>query len=114
LDVNGIVIADGNREIVAKALVLMKLANYLEAEVAFSNWGNLDKPAPGGMRYNFGLVSWTEIQGLNVEWGFLFYESSLRRSGAYNLAKNTGNYIDVPFQELPLPSWENLTYRRER
>jgi hypothetical protein len=114
LDVNGIVITDGNREIVAKALALMKLADYLEAEIAFSKWGNTDKPASGGMRYNFGLVSWTEIQGLNIEWGFLFYDNSLFRAGAYNLAKNIGNYIDVAFQELPLPSWESLTYRIDR
>jgi hypothetical protein len=114
LTTDGITVTDQNRELIAKAFVSMKLADYLEAEITFSNCGGIDKPAAGGMRYNYGLRVWTAIQGLTIDWGFLYYKGELFRVGAYDLQKNSGNYIPVSFQKVPLPSWEDLTYRHTK
>jgi hypothetical protein len=104
LNVNGVAITAANRELVAKSLVLMKLTDYLGADIIFSDWGPTDQPASFDMRYNYTLTAWTKVQGLKFEWVFFFYEGVLitARGGIHE--QHIGDYIDVPFDSLPLPS----------
>ncbi len=110
LKANQIAITDKNRELVAKALVLMKLTDYLEADIVFSDWGTTDQPAPFDLRYNYTLTAWTKIQGLRFQWLFLFHEGSLITAGGGILEQNVGDYIDVPLDVLPLPTLSTLEY----
>jgi hypothetical protein len=81
LAANGVTeITDENRELVAKALALMTMADYLEAKVAFIEWLEGDWPASFGRSFNYALVAWTEIQGLQASWGFRFQGGHLNFS----------------------------------
>jgi len=60
-------ITDENRELVAKALVLMTLPDYLGEEIMFSELEEID--LRGGFsfeHYNCALTAWTKIQGLSI------------------------------------------------
>ncbi len=103
LDTNNITITDENRELVARAFVLMALSDYLEEEVIFSNWGQVDGPrAFSDLRFNYGITAWTKIQGLEFQWWFLFFQDHLRVTGGEVTEHGTGDYIDVPYWMLPL------------
>ncbi len=110
LAANGIVITDTNREEIAKAFVLMRLPNYLESEISFSNWGKDDRRSIIRLNYNYTLTSWTKIQGLRFQWLFIFYEDKFITAGADLPEYHVGEYIDVPFRVLPPPSQESLEY----
>lgn len=106
LKVNGInTITDENRELVARALVLMtrKMPDRIEKEVSFRDWREGDWPASFGFRYNYSIVVWTEIQGLEFWWRFIFEDGRLREAEGSILEAGVGDYIDVPEETLPIP-----------
>ncbi|MBP7686568.1 MAG: hypothetical protein KA765_01610 [Thermoflexales bacterium] len=110
LNTNNITITDSNRELVIKAFVLTTLADYLEQDVTFSNWTQGDWPGSLGRRFTYSLTVWTKIQGLRMKWFFAFENNRLwlaRR--LLEIDYHIGDYIDVPFEVLPLPgSTEHL------
>ena len=108
LAANGITeITDEDRELVAKSFVLMTLANYLEEEISFTKWEKVERP-PANV-YN-RLEAWTKIQGLEIEWYFVFRDGRLRAvNGPYLLQYQVGDYIDKP--ELNLPPIDSYAFR---
>ncbi len=111
LTTNHVVITSTNRELVAKAFVLIALPDYLEEEIVFSDWKQGSWPSRIALPYNYMLIEWTKIQGLKIGWWFIFDEGLYNARGAV-MEFNIGNYIDVPFERLPLPSPERLEYWR--
>ncbi|MEE8390640.1 MAG: hypothetical protein V3S14_07590 [Anaerolineae bacterium] len=113
LKVNDVVITAENRELVAKALVLMTLHDYIEEDVVFYDWRREDGPwaAPLGssdyLYYNYRITAWTKIQGLEFTWWFLFLEEDqvirLRQARPRLLGRGVGDYIDVSYEVLPPP-----------
>jgi hypothetical protein len=93
LAANGVTeITDENRELVAKAFALMTIGDYLEAEIVFTGWMEVDWWARTG-RMNYGLTAWTEIQGLKVNWGFMFKDNQLREARVWVSEHHIGEYI---------------------
>ena len=113
LNAYGIKVTDENRELVAKAFVPMTLANYLEEEIVFSDWGQADRPARFDLRYNYTLTVWTKIQGLKIQWFFLFQDDFLLTARGGIIERSVGNYTNVPFETLPLPSGSLEYWRRQ-
>ncbi len=62
-------------------------------------------------QYNYAITVWTKIQGLRIEYLFVFDDGLF---GALGVVReyHTGEYIDVPFENLPLPSAGDLEYWR--
>ncbi|MCP4539111.1 MAG: hypothetical protein GY832_18400 [Chloroflexi bacterium] len=113
LKVNDVVITAENRELVAKALVLMTLPNHIEDDVAFYDWRREDGPwaaAKGSSDYwyyNYRITVWTKIQGLESTWWFLFLEEDqeirLRNATAGLLEYGVGDYTDISYEIVPFP-----------
>jgi len=113
LEANSITtINDENRELVAKAFALMTIPDYLEEEIVFTKWEEGSWPSSIRLNYNYALTAWTKIQGLKIQWRFIFYEGLLIGADGYVQEQSIGDYIDVPFEELPGPSRDSLTYWR--
>ncbi len=104
LAANSITITDENRELVAKAVALMMLPDYLEEEITFYDWAETDRYAILDWHYNYTLMAWTKIQGLKVQWWFMFEDGHLRLSDGGVRERQVGDYIDVPFTKLAPPS----------
>ncbi len=104
---------DENLETIARAFVLMSLPDYLDEEIVFFDWGEGSWPAGFGLHYNYGIKSWTKIQGLKLQWYFLFDEEGLLGVDGFAPERNVGDYIDVPFEELPVPPRQRLAYWRK-
>jgi hypothetical protein len=101
LKANDIVVTDTNRELVAKALVLMTLPDYLEKGITFSDSENVDEPGVFSFeRFNYTLTAWTELQGLKIPYLFFFQQGQLRIALWKTSEYGTGTYIDVPSGEL--------------
>jgi hypothetical protein len=113
LELEQVVITDENRETVARAFVLMSLPDYLDEEIVFSDWEEGSWPAGFGLYYNYAITAWTKIQGLKFQWYFLFDEEGLLSVDGFAPERNVGEYIDVPFEELPVPSRQRLKYWRK-
>ena len=112
LTTNGIAIADANREKVIKAFVLMTLADYLEQDIIFSDWTQGDWPASLGRRFTYSITVWTKIQGLRMKWFFAFENNRLwLASPLLEINYHIGDYIDVPFEILPLPRSTEYLFR---
>ncbi len=109
-----VMITDENRETVARAFVLMSLPDYLDEEIVFSDWEEGSWPAGFGLHYNYAITAWTKIQGLKFQWYFLFDEDGLLAANGFAPEHNVGDYIDVPFEELPVPSRQKLDYWRKQ
>jgi hypothetical protein len=65
---NDVVVTEENRELVARALVLTRLPDYLWAEIRFSDAGETDER--GTLRhqqFNYTVTSWSQIQGVEVK-----------------------------------------------
>jgi hypothetical protein len=113
LEANSITtISDEKRELVAKAFALMTIPDYLEGEIVFTKWEEGIWPSSIRLNYNYTLTAWTKIQGLKIQWRFIFYEGLLIGADGYVQEQSIGDYIDVPFEELPGPSRDSLTYWR--
>ncbi|MCP4539112.1 MAG: hypothetical protein GY832_18405 [Chloroflexi bacterium] len=114
LKANGVTaITDENRELVAKAFALMTIPDYLEEEVVFTEWdvGEWDS---GLLIYTNYLKAWTKIQGLEIWWWFAFNDNRLRAATRFRVVEsNIGDYIDVFFLELPIPSTQHYYFRGE-
>lgn len=111
LKANGVTeITDENRELVAKAFALMTIPDYLEEEVLFTEWGETDWPTGAGESYNWHLFGWTKIQGLKIRWLFIFEDGQLWATDGGIPEQNTGDYIDVPFERLPIPSRDDFRF----
>jgi hypothetical protein len=110
---NHVFVTDENRETIARAFVLMSLPDYLDEEIVFSDWEEGSWPAGFGMHYNYRIKSWTKIQGLKFQWYFLFDEEGLLGVDGGAPERNVGDYIDVPFEELPVPPRQRLKYWRK-
>lgn len=105
LEANGITEVTGeNRELVARAFALMTIPDYLEEEVVFEQWEEGSWPASFDWHYNYGLTAWTEIQGLTIQWWFMFEDGHLRITDGAVIDRQVGDYIDIPFTELSPPS----------
>ena len=115
LETKGIIsITDENREPVARAFALMTIPDYLEEEVIFTKWEEGSWPSSIRLNYNYALTAWTKIQGLEIQWRFLFYEGLLIGANGHVPGHSIGDYIDVPFERLPVPSPDSLTYWRRQ
>ncbi|MBN1249117.1 MAG: hypothetical protein JXC32_15770 [Anaerolineae bacterium] len=111
LEVNGITaITDENRETVARAFALMIIYGYLEEEVNFTEWEEVEVE-PGAFAYC--LEAWTKIGGLELQWCFVFGDGRLSVAwGPDILQYYVGDYIDVPPDELPpLPPPTRYVFR---
>jgi hypothetical protein len=100
---NGVTaITEQNRELVAQAIALMGLEDYLEDEVSLSPLEEGDWGGPFG-RLNYALTAWTRIQGLEFHWEFRFEDGTLRMAERYTMDSSTGDYVEVSADELPIP-----------
>lgn len=104
LETNRIVITSQNQEQVARALVLMRLPDYLENDIVFSNWREGEW---AGYHFNYALNVWTEINGLEFEWGFWFDNEQLLRAQGFLVRNSVGDYINVSVMS---PSPDTLIY----
>ncbi|MCX7683192.1 MAG: hypothetical protein N2508_14710 [Anaerolineae bacterium] len=106
-----VVVTDENRELVARALVLMLLPDYLRGEIVFSDAREIDKQGVAPYeRYNYAITAWTQIRGLKIEWWFVFYGGHLIYASGEIVERNVGEYIDVPPEELA-PGLLDLEYK---
>ncbi len=113
LAANGItVITDENRELVAKAFALMTIPDYLEYEIEFSGWEEGSWSSPIRLDYNYTLTVWTELQGLRIQYWFLFHDGLLLGAEGYVSEQGVGDHIDMSFETLSPPSLESLSYWR--
>lgn len=108
LEVNGIVVTDKNRELIAKAFALIGLHNYLAGDIVFSDWQEGgDWWADFGRKPNYSITTWAKIEGMKAQWFFWFKNEQLlyaRHSGGeYHM----GDYIDTPYD---LPPFHNDSY----
>ncbi len=105
LAANGIIeITDENRELVAKAFALMTIGDYLEADVVFTDWMEVEGWVGRTGPLDYGLIAWTEIQGLKITWGLRFQDDQLREVERAGVSEyQIGDYIDIPLYTLPLP-----------
>jgi hypothetical protein len=111
LEANGLAaIGDGKRESVARAFALMTIPDYLEGEILFTKWEQGNWPSSIRLNYNFALTAWTELQGLTIRWQFIFYDGLFVGADGYVLEWGSGDYIDVPMEELPGPPRDGLIY----
>ena len=105
LNVNGIVITDQNRELVAKIFALMTLSYYLEGDITFSD--ARDVHVQGGfyirVYFNYGITAWTKLQGLKIEYLFIFEQGRLLQVAGARHTLHTDDYLDVPDYFVPLP-----------
>jgi hypothetical protein len=100
---NGVTaITDENRELVAQAIALMGLQDYLEDEVTLSPLEEGHWEGPYG-RLNYALTAWTRIQGLVFHWEFRFEDGTVRMAERYTMDSSTGDYVEVSPEELPIP-----------
>ncbi len=113
LGANHVFVTDENREMVARAFVLMSLADYLDEEIVFSDWEEGSWSAGLGLHYNYAITSWSRIQGLKMQWYFLFDDEGLFGATGYVVEHDVGDYIDVSHEELSPPSYLNLEYWRK-
>ena len=113
LAVNEITITDENRELVAKAFVLMTIPDYLEEEVVFTKWEEVDMPQ-AAYPYNYCVDAWTKIEGLEAIWCFVFRNEQLKvASGPFVQQARVGDYIPVsPSESLSHPL-EDYRFRGE-
>jgi hypothetical protein len=107
-------VTDENRELVAKAFVLIFLADYLEEEIIFSDGEEGSWPSDIRKSYDYRITAWTKIQGLEFEWLFMFHEGGVFGAEGVVTERNVGDYIDVPFERLPVPSGQELSYWRNQ
>ena len=114
LDWDQITVTDENRELVARTFVLMSLPDYLDEEIVFSGWEEGSWPSDINKPYNYAITSWTKIQGLKIQWLFIFHEGNLLTAWGEVIEHNVGDYIDVPFEELPPPLYTTLEYWRKK
>ena len=109
LETNHIVITDQNQEQVARALVLLRLPDYLGNEIIFCDWREWEGPCIYDIPFNFAIDVWTEINGLKLEWVFMFHEQKLLAAKGFIIENGVGDYVD---SEVSTPSREILTYDR--
>jgi len=111
LRVYDITITDDKRELVAKAFVLMTLAGYLDREVVFTDWQHGNWPARFGRSFNYSFTVWTKIQGLKTQWFFSFESNQFKFCRRMDSLYHVGDYIDVPFEILPMPRFTEFFFR---
>ncbi|MEE8390642.1 MAG: hypothetical protein V3S14_07600 [Anaerolineae bacterium] len=107
-------VTDENRELVAKAFVLVFLADYLEEEIVFSDGEEGSWPSDIRKPFDYRITAWTRIQGLKFEWLLMFHEGEIFGAEGLVIERNVGDYIDVPFERLPVPSMQQLSYWRNQ
>src|SRR5262249_37327338 len=93
---------DANRELVAKAFVLMTLAYYLEGDVAFSDAGEIDVQGAFD-RFNYGITAWTKLQGLKIRFMFILDAGRLTRVSGNPFEVYVGDFTNVPPDLFPYP-----------
>jgi hypothetical protein len=113
LGANHIFVTNENRETVARAFVLISLPDYLDEEIVFSDWEEGSWSAGLGFYYNYKIKSWTKIQGIKYQWYFIFDEEGLLSGVGDVIEYGIGDYVDVPHEELPPPSYLTLEYWRK-
>jgi hypothetical protein len=109
LDANGIVISDQNRELVMKAFALMTLGAYLEDDVHFNDPEAIDLTS-GLSHYTYRLKIWTKLQGVELAYLFEFYNSRLGDIRGGLIEPHTGDYHEVPIEQLPLLTQNDISY----
>ena len=113
LAANGITgYADDNRELVAEAFALMTIPGYLGEEIVFTEWEDI-KGQPGQYKhdYNHCLRGWTELQGLEVGWCFVFVKGYLKiATGPMGIQQGIGDYVEVHFEQLSLPGQKDYRF----
>jgi hypothetical protein len=114
LDVNGIDISDENSELIAKALALMTLSDYLTDEITFTKWEEDTTPPPAN--FDYCLTAWTEIQGYELKWGFVFSDSmyELIAAGPEVVQEKTGDFTEAPEFTLPFPMPQYYYFTRNK
>jgi hypothetical protein len=97
LDINNIRVTDENRELIAKTFALMTLADHLKDEVVFTGWEAGEWPQ-AAYPYNYCLIAWTKIQGLELEWCFVFKDDYLSiATGSSAIDSEVGDYIELDY-----------------
>ncbi|MGB8645250.1 MAG: hypothetical protein WCF84_08425 [Anaerolineae bacterium] len=112
LDAFGIQVTNEQVETVSKAFVALRLANYLDRGIIFSDWREETATSILDQPYNYTLSVWTQTQGLKIQWRLMFDKGSLVTAGGQITNRHLGVYTDVPFDFLPLPSDSDLEYWR--
>jgi hypothetical protein len=62
--------------------------------------------------YHWSVIS-QHVTTTKFQWYFLFDEEGLLAANGFAPERNVGDYIDVPFEELPVPSRQKLDYWRK-
>ncbi len=98
LKANGVItITNENRELVAKAFALMTIPDYLEEEIVFTKWEEVDMPQ-ARYPYNYCVDVWTKIEGLEAIWCFVFRNGQLKiSSGPFVQQTGVGDYVPASF-----------------
>ncbi len=105
-------ITEENYELVAKAFALITIPDYLEEEIVFTDWMEVEWTARRGY-FDHGLIAWTKTQGLKILWGFKVQDGYLEEVERFGVSEyHVGDYIDVSFDVLPLPPAEGYEFWR--
>jgi hypothetical protein len=108
-----VMVTDENRELVARAFVLVSMPDYLEGEIVFSDWEEGSWPSDWAGPYSHRVTVWTKIQGVRMQWYFLFDDKGLLSAKGGIVEYNVGDYIDVPFERLPLERLDLEYWRKQ-
>ncbi len=112
MDAFDLQVTDDRRDLVARAFVTMRLANYLEHDLVLSDSRAETSPSIIPQPYDYTISVWTQLQGLKIRWRLMFDKGSLVTAGGEVTNQHLGAYIDEPFNTLPLPSTSLLEYWR--
>lgn len=107
LKANNVGITAQNQQDVMKAFVLMTLGERVTNQVTFS-FGASDKTLLDGTTYSAKVDVWTKIQGLQYEYHFAIEQGVIIDAFGAMTKRGVGDYIDVPFDTLPLPTTSQL------
>ena len=112
LDANNVQVSEENREIIARALILMMLSDFIDHEIRFQSWETGEWRSPIRLPFNYKMTVWTELGGFEMPWLFLFYEGDLYLAGGWIADERVGDYIEIPIDGPRPPSPENFIYRQ--
>jgi hypothetical protein len=93
LEANAVAITDTNREMVARSFALMSISNYLDRDVRFLEWGDVD-PETSRTEYSHYLKAWTETWGCEIVWYFAFADQQMSIVSLWGGPCNVSEYGD--------------------
>jgi hypothetical protein len=101
-------IEDSIKETAAAALVLMILDDYVQQDIVFVDWSEMEVPPT---RISHSLTCWTELQGATMRWYFVFEEERLRLAvGPEVLGFGSGDYVEASDDGVAPPPYTDYPF----